>query len=555
MKILKLELSGMSCEGCAKVVRDILEHPAIQEKEITYATSGGQIRFDDTEIKGEEILDLIRKTPYQIEHYTVESGVKTEDTVYDLLILGGGSAAFSAAIRANTLQKRTLIIQGGLPLGGTCVNVGCVPSKFLLRAAEQVHLAGQSRFAGIQLQGKPKVDFNLLVKEKRELVAQLRKQKYSDILEGLEYVRMVEGMGYLTGERTIRVGEVEYKGEQILIATGSRTKIPNVEGLSKSGYLTATTLFDLEELPESIAVLGGGYIALELAQMMSRLGASVSILQRSNRILSKEHPDVSEEIQRQLEEEGITFQLGVVLKRVSRTKNRVLIEFDQGDNSKSIEATHIVVATGTVPNTHQIGLEDIGVKMTSNGHIQTDAYLRSSIDGIWACGDVIETPAYVYVAAYEGALAVDNMYGDEGGEVCCSAALKKADYRAMPWVVFTDPQVAGVGMDELQAEAVGMEYEVSVLPMTYVPRCIVSKDTRGWIKLLRNKQTKEIIGARIVAPEGSELTMEISLAIRHGVKSEEIAEAFHAYLTMSEAVKLAAIGFGKSIEQLSCCAS
>ena len=311
-------------------------------------------------------------------------------------------------------------------------------------------------------------------------------------------------------------------------------------------FLTNRSLFELEELPESLIVLGGGYIALEIAQMMYRLGSKVTLIQRSEHMLSNQVADIGIEIEEHLRNEGIEIITNSKIELVEKDGDQISLDLFEGRKPRIVKADKLVVATGISPNTLGFGLEKIGVKLGSTGHIETNEYLQTDISSIFAAGDNIDTAAFVYTAAYEGNLAVENMFNEE---------LSAKDYHGMPWVVFTDPQIAGVGMDEAEAEKNGINFEVSKLPLNLVPRSIAALDTRGFVKLIRDKDSDKLIGARIVAPEGSELTMELSLAIKYGIPTKELAKSFHAYLTLSEAVKLAAIGFGKDIHSLSCCAS
>ncbi len=554
IKVLRLSIEGMSCNGCAASIESQLNHPGILNKEISYDKGSGEILIDTSQVTPQEIGQLIQgMSSYRVSHMDVrDKDSSTQRPSFDLIIIGGGSAAFSAAIKANELGKKTLIVNAGRAIGGTCVNEGCVPSKFLIRAAEDINQAKNSPFDSIEVTGQHKVHFKQLMQEKRALVSSLRQEKYLDILKGLDQVQLIEGYGVLVDRHHVKVKDKIFSTDQILIATGSSTFIPDIEGLEEAGYLTASTLFELEHQPEELIVVGGGYVALELAQMMQRLGTKVTIVQRSARLLSGEQPDVGKEIQSHLEAEGIQIHTSCKVERISRTKDGVLLEMVGTGIPDKIRAEALLLATGIRPNTNDLGLEKTEVSLDVKGAIKTNPYLQTSVPNIWAAGDCTQGPAYVYTAAYEGALAVENMFAKDD---CCSSVINKVDYTGLPWVIFTDPQVAGVGMDERQAEEAGIEVEVSRLPMAYVPRCIVAKDTRGWIKLIRAKEDHRMIGARIVAPEGSELTMELSLAIKKGMTSEALAHSFHAYLTLSEAVKLAAIGFGKPVEKLSCCAT
>jgi mercuric reductase len=543
IKTIKLNINGMTCEGCARGIENKINClNGIIHNKVSYEKGEGEFSYDESITSKNDLINEIEKSG----HYQVVNGSNSNDNHFDLIIIGGGSAAFSAAIKANELEKRTLIINAGLPMGGTCVNVGCVPSKYLIRAAESIHNSSHSNFKSVKT-NKASFNFKDIIQEKGDLVNTLRQQKYIDIASDLSFVTLLDGYAKFKNSNTVIVdGNESFTADKFLIATGSKTKIPPINGLENIDYLTNRTLFELEELPDSLVVLGGGYIALEIAQMMHRLGSKVTLIQRSAQVLSNQVEDIAAEIQDHLRNEGIKIITDAKIELIENDGKNISIDLFEGRKPKVIRAEKLVVATGTSPNTSGFGLEEIGVELNKTGHINTNQYLQTNIPTVFAAGDNIETPAFVYTAAYEGNLAVENMFREQ---------LIEKDYLGMPWVVFTDPQIAGVGKDEAQAEKENLNFEVSKLPLELVPRSIAALDTRGFVKLIRDKDTDKLIGARIVAPEGSELTMELSLAIKYGIPTKELAKSFHAYLTLSEAVKLAAIGFGKDVHKLSCCAS
>lgn len=463
---------------------------------------------------------------------------------YDLIIIGGGSAAFAAAIRANDLQLKTLLVNGGLPLGGTCVNTGCVPSKFLIRAAESLHHANRSSFKGIHPNGA-EVDFKQVIQQKKELVADMQRRKYLDLLEGLENVSVMEGYAEFEDKSSITINGEIYKGIKIAIATGSTTAIPPIQGLENIPYLTNESLFDLEEQPESLIVVGGGYIGLEIAQLYNRFGTKVTIIEALDRVLATEEKDVTDELTKHLSDEGVEIITGSSVEKVRQENNSIKVQIQANGQDQTIEATHLVMATGRKPNTQKLNLEKAGVKTDKKEYVLTNEYLETNVPNIYAIGDVNSNPQFVYTAAHEGTTAVNNAF---------QGSSTKINYNALPWVVFTDPQIAGVGMDERQAKEKGLPYDVNVLPLTEVPRSIAALDTRGFIKLIRNSETDKLLGARIVASEGSELTMELSLTIKYGITVKELASTIHPYLTLSEGVKLAAMSISKDIKKMSCCA-
>ncbi len=545
MKISEFKIKGMTCDQCAVGIAGKFEGvKGIVQKDIRYPEGTGKFEYDPDEISKQEIIDVINSTG----HYSVEGEITSDndEIQYDLIIIGGGSAAFAAAIKAHDLGLSTLMVNEGLPFGGTCVNVGCIPSKKLIRAAETVYHAGHSRFEGIQSKGAD-VDYTRLIEGKKQLVKDLQQKKYLDVVKDFENLKLIKGMAEFLDEKTILVnGKDKYFGMKFLIATGATTKIPDIKGLKEIDYLTNVSLFDLEEQPESMIVLGGGYIALEIAQAWHRLGTKVTLLQRSGHVLSKQTEDIAGELSTHLREEGLDIHTGMRFTEVLQENNMIRVMAEKDVEQKEFTAEKILVSTGIMPNTERLSVERAGLELTEDSHIKVNDHLQTNNRNIYAAGDCINTPSYVYTAAFEGKTAVVNAFGGVN---------RKVDYSSLPWVVFTDPQVAGTGMDEAQAEAENIPYEVSKLELKDVPRSIAAQDTRGFIKLIRNAQTDELIGARVVAPEGGELIQQLSMAIKYGISVKDLAESFYPYLTLSEGIKLAAITFEKDVASLSCCAS
>ncbi|GMQ80578.1 MAG: mercury(II) reductase [Rhodothermia bacterium] len=464
---------------------------------------------------------------------------------YDLVIVGGGSAAFSAAIKTSELGGRAVIINDGLPIGGTCVNVGCIPSKVMIRAADAHHRTMNHGFDGIESESRIS-DFGAITLQTQALVEGLRKSKYTDVVAEDANISVVDERATIIDSHTVQAGRSIFTTNNILIATGTRTFVPPISGIGSVPYLTNETLYSLPELPDRLIVLGGGYVALENAQMLARLGSKVILLQRSARVLKTESEEITAALGAFLEEDGVEIKTGVDVEEVREVDGHIEIDVLISDERSTLEGSHVLLATGRTGNTENIGLEALGIETDERGFLTVDETLRTSVPNIFGAGDVIGEHQFVYTAAYEGSLAAEN--GPHSMQ-------KERDYTALPWVIFTDPQLAGVGLDEQQAEAAGIDYEVTKLDLKHVPRALAARDTRGFIKLLRDTATDRLIGARILAPEGSELLMEVSLAIKYGITVDEIKSTFHPYLTLSEGIKLAAISFGKDIEKLSCCAA
>ncbi|MBX5438422.1 MAG: mercury(II) reductase [Thermoflavifilum sp.] len=549
----EMEITGMTCVHCARTIENLLkQQPGIQQVQVHFPGGKGVVSFDPNLIQEAHIQSLINQTPqYRVKKMTVRDQGAVANTgshAYQLIIIGGGSAAFAAAIRAGELGIKTLMINDGLPIGGTCVNVGCVPSKTLIRTAEAAYHAQHSFFPGVQPAGVS-IDFARVIQDKNELVKSLRQQKYVDVVKDVEQLTILRGRAKLVDAHTVVVNDQQaYDADVIILATGARPRIPAIPGLAEVGYLTNRTLFNLEEKPESLTIMGAGYVGCEIAMAYRRLGVKVRIIEFTDRILRSQTPDISEALTAYMQAEGIEIWPGFRAKLIERKPEGILIHglFPDGESHTFLEPGQIVVATGIQPNVEDLSLEQLGVRLAANGHVEVNGYMQTSVPHIYAVGDVANTPAYVYTAAHEGKIAVGHAFGGDAEQI---------DYTVLPWVIFTDPQVAGVGIDEAKATQLGLPHEVSKLPLSDVPRSIAARDMRGFIKLIRHTETDELLGARILAPEAGELIMTLSLVMKYRIPVSELAHQLFPYLTLQEGIKLAALAFTKDVHKLSCCAS
>lgn len=461
---------------------------------------------------------------------------------YDLAVIGAGSAGFSAAIAAADEGAHVALIGHGT-IGGTCVNVGCVPSKALIRAAEAVqHANTASRFAGVKAQGQL-ADWVALRKQKDELVTSLRQSKYIDLLPAYNRV------AYLEGKASLANGGISLDGHhidagKIIIATGSREFVPPIPGIEDAPYLTSTSAFELDALPESMIILGGGYIGCELAQMFARAGVRITILFRS-RLLPEAEPEISETLATYFREEDIRVQQVQSYESVERKKNGITLTVQIDGTSEKLSAQSLLLSAGRVANTSGLGLDGAGVKVLPNGGIKVDEHMRTTKAGIYAAGDVTGQDQFVYMAAYGAKIAARNaLNGDT----------LAYDNTAMPAVMFTDPQVASVGLTESLAREIGIDAKTSVLTLDNVPRALAARDTRGLIKLVADGTTGKLIGAHILAPEGADSIQTAALAVKQGMTYGELGEMIFPYLTTVEGLKLAAQTFDMDVSKLSCCA-
>ena len=461
---------------------------------------------------------------------------------YDLAVIGAGSAGFSAAITGAEMGAQVALIGHGA-IGGTCVNVGCVPSKALIRAADSLHQAGAaSRFSGIS--GEARLDdWRALIAQKDDLIAGLRQAKYIDVLPEYNTIAYIEGPASI-GPEGIAVNGGMIRAGKIVVATGSSPAPPSIPGIGDVPHLTSTTAMEMERLPESMIVIGGGYVGVELAQMFQRAGVRITVVCRS-RLLPQAEPEIAQALTEILEGEGMAIIAGAAYEEIRIGGPGVALSLTVGGEGRVVEAEKILVAAGRSPNTAGLGLEDAGVALAEGGGIEVDEYLRTSNPDIFAAGDVTGRDMYVYMAGYGARLAATN---------ALNGGLRAYDASAMPAVTFTDPQAASVGLTERQARDQGIEVKTSILPLEYVPRALAARDTRGLIKLVADGGTAKLLGAHILAAEGGEGIQTATLAIKHGMTVTELAETIFPYLTTVEGLKLAAQKFDKDISKLSCCA-
>lgn len=472
---------------------------------------------------------------------------------YDLAVIGSGGAGFAAAIRATSLGLRVVMVERST-VGGTCVNTGCVPSKALLAAAEARHVARAQRFPGITTSADA-VDMAALVAGKDGLVTDLRAEKYLDLIAEYGW-ELRSGSATFTGtaeepvlQVTTPAGTVEQlDAEHYLVATGSTPWAPPIDGLDEVGYLTSTTAMELARVPDRLLVVGGNYIGLEQGQLFARLGSTVTVLEALDRLAPTEEPEASAAIAGVFADEGIAVVTGAQVTAVRRDPATGEVSATAVVNSRSQEfrAGEILVATGRRPVTEGLNLDGVGVKRGDRGEVVVEPTLRSSNPRIWAAGDVTGHPQFVYVAGAHGALVVDNAF---------SGADRPVDYHHLPRVTFTTPNLAAVGLTDEQANAAGIRCECRVLPLDYVPRALVNRDTRGLVKIVADADTGRIVGVSAVAQGAGELAAAATYVLAAGMTVEQLANLWCPYLTMTEGLKIAAQSFTTDVSKLSCCAS
>ncbi len=459
---------------------------------------------------------------------------------YDLIILGSGSAAFGAAIKAVDLGAKVGMIEKGT-IGGTCVNVGCVPSKHLLRVGE-INYYKNHGHAGLDVTST--LDFEGTIKEKRKIVEGLRKGRYIDVIDSLGII-LLRGQAAFISKNEVKVGGRIIQADKFIIATGSSPHILPIEGIDQVDYLTNLEAMELPELPESMVVLGGRAIGLEFAQMFAHFGTKVTVLQRNPRIIPEEESIISDYLKACLEEEGINIQTGAGVRSVRKENGNIAVTALFGEEKREFRAEKLLMATGRKPNTRDLGLEKAGVHVDKNGAIIVNEEMKTTSPDIWAAGDVIGEPMLETVAGKEGSIAAEN---------ALAGKRKKMDFSAVPHAVFTMPQVASVGLTEKKAEEKGIICRCSTIPMELVPRAVLAKDTRGLVKMVIDAETERILGVHILASLAADMIHEGVLAVKYGMTIDDIIDTVHVFPTMTEAVKLVAQSFRKDISKMSCCA-
>ncbi len=459
-----------------------------------------------------------------------------------IAVIGSGGAAMAAALKAAERGARVTLIERGT-LGGTCVNVGCVPSKIMIRAAHIAHLRRESPFDGGIAAAEPAIRRDRLLAQQQARVDELRHAKYEGILAANPNIDLLRGTARFKDGRSLVVqrdgGEREVAFDRCLVATGASPAVPPIPGLADTPYWTSNEALECDTIPARLAVIGSSVVALELAQAFARLGSRVTILARHT-LFYREDPAIGAAVAAAFRAEGIAVLEHVQAGRVAHANGEFVLATGQGE----LRADRLLVATGRTPNTRELNLAAAGVAVSAEGAIVIDRGMRTSNPQLYAAGDCTYQPQFVYVAAAAGSRAAINMTGGE-------AAL---DLAAMPAVVFTDPQVATVGLSEAQARRDGIETDSRILTLDNVPRALVNFDTRGFIKLVAEAGSGRLLGVRAVAPEAGEIIQTAALAIRARMTVQELADQLFPYLTMVEGLKLAAQTFGKDVKQLSCCA-
>jgi mercuric reductase len=565
-----LKITGMTCDSCAVHVKDALEKvPGVQSADVSYAKGSAKLAIEtgtSPDALTAAVAAALAKTGYRAtladapvapvgggllgkmrEWLGSEDKAGGDGDRLHIAVIGSGGAAMAAALKAVEQGARVTLIERGT-IGGTCVNVGCVPSKIMIRAAHIAHLRRESPFDGGIAATTPAIQRKALLAQQQARVDELRHAKYEGILDGNPAIAVLHGEARFKDGHSLIVqlsdgGERVVAFDRCLIATGASPSVPPIPGLKDTPYWTSTEALVSETIPARLAVIGSSVVALELAQAFARLGSKVTILARST-LFFREDPAIGEAVTAAFRAEGIEVLEHTQASQIAHINGEGDGEFVLTTAHGELRADQLLVATGRSPNTRTLALDAAGVTLTPQGAIVIDPGMRTSVKHIYAAGDCTDQPQFVYVAAAAGTRAAINMTGGDA----------TLNLTAMPAVVFTDPQVATVGYSEAEAHHDGIETDSRTLTLDNVPRALANFDTRGFIKLVVEEGSGRLIGVQAVAPEAGELIQTAALAIRNRMTVQELADQLFPYLTMVEGLKLAAQTFNKDVKQLSCCA-
>ncbi|OIQ98132.1 mercuric reductase [mine drainage metagenome] len=545
MNNIILRITGMTCEHCANTVEKVLSGvPGVVSATVSYHDKVAGVTVQN-EIDADTLVQAVKAEGYGAE--IIGSNEAAEDKAIEtrlhIAVIGSGGAAMACALKAVERGARVTLIERGT-VGGTCVNIGCVPSKIMIRAAHIAHLRTNSPFDGGISAAAPTILRERLLAQQQARVDELRHAKYEGILENSPGINVLQGEARFKDGHTLVVHlsdghEREVTFDRCLVATGASPDVPTIPGLKDTPYWTSTEALVSPAIPPRLAVIGSSVVALELAQAFARLGSKVTILARHT-LLFSEDPAIGVAVTEAFLTEGITVLNDTQASEVSYANGEFVLKIQSGE----LRADQLLVATGRSPNTRSLSLDNAGVALSPHGNIVIDDHMRTSAADIYAAGDCTDQPQFVYVAAAAGTRAAVNM---TDGEV-------SLDLTAMPTVVFTDPQVATVGMSEAEAHLKGIETISRTLSLDNVPRALANFDTRGFIKLVAEAGSLRLLGVQAVTPEAGEIIQTAAIAIRARMTVQDLADQLFPYLTMVEGLKLCAQTFTKDVKQLSCCA-
>ncbi|WP_390910974.1 dihydrolipoyl dehydrogenase [Pseudosulfitobacter sp. SM2401] len=453
---------------------------------------------------------------------------------YDVIIIGSGPGGYVCAIRCAQLGLKTAVVEGRDTLGGTCLNVGCIPSKALLHASHMLHEA-EHNFAAMGLKGKsPSVDWKQMLSYKDDTIGQ--NTKGIEFLFKKNKVDWLKGWGSIPAAGQVKVGDEVHQAKNIIIASGSEpSSLPGVE-IDEKVVVTSTGALELGKVPKKMVVIGAGVIGLELGSVYARLGSDVTVVEFLDAVTPGMDAEIQKTFQRTLKKQGITFVMGAAVQKTEATKTKAKVHYKlrKDDSEHVIDADTVLVATGRKPFTDGLGLDALGIEMTKRGQIAVGADWQTNVQGIYAIGDVIEGPMLAHKAEDEGMAAAAQIAGKHG----------HVNYGVIPGVIYTHPEVANVGATEQQLKDDGRAYKVGKFSFMGNGRAKANFAGDGFVKILADKDTDRILGAHIIGPAAGDLIHEVCVAMEFGASAEDLAMTCHAHPTYSEAVREAALACG-----------
>lgn len=447
---------------------------------------------------------------------------------FDAIVIGSGQAGTPLAKKLAKAGWQTLIVEKRL-VGGTCINDGCTPTKAMIASGRRAHAIRTSEALGIRT-GTCEIDFTKIRERKNGIVTSFRASAEKG-LQTTPHLTLVMGEAWFTAPKTILVktddGEESYTATHIFINTGTAPSIPPITGLDKIHYYTSTTLLDVDNIPEHLVVLGGSYIALEFAQLFRRLGSRVTLLDKADAFLQKEDEDVAETLKKVLEEEGISIHVKATVQQVAPTANGFSLTWKQDDKEQTITGSHVLVATGRKPQTTALQLDKAGIETDEKGWIKVDEHLQTTTPGVYALGDVKGGPAFTHIAYNDHLVVLKNIL---------HGAHASTKDRPVPYTLFTDPQLGRVGLSEKQARSQGLNIRVATLPMEKTARGIETGETKGLMKAVVDADTKQILGAAILAAEGGEVMSVLQMAMVGKIPYDAVREMIFAHPLYAESL-------------------
>jgi dihydrolipoamide dehydrogenase len=441
---------------------------------------------------------------------------------FDAIVIGSGQAGNPLSQKLADHARNVALVEKA-QLGGTCINTGCTPTKTMVASAQVAHYARHAEQWGVHAR-EVSVDLPKVVARKNQIVQQWRagiEKKVKD----RKSLHLYRGQAQFTGPHSVRVGNEVLESEKIFINSGTRPSIPSIEGLDRIEYLTNASIMELREIPEHLLVLGGGYIGLEFGQMFRRFGSQVTVIHQGDHILPREDADVTDELKKALENEGIHFLLNARTSAVEKQKGQVVLKVEAGGKSETVSGSHLLVATGRRPNSDELGLEKAGVNVDRQGFIRVNNRLETNVPGVWALGDVKGGPAFTHISYNDSQIVYGNLI--EGKNL-------STDNRLVPYAVFTDPQLGRVGMTEQEARATGRRLKIGKIPTAWVARAIERSETAGLMKIVVDAETDRILGAAILSTEGGELVQILGFVMVAGAPYTLLKGAIYIHPTLAE---------------------